>query len=212
MDNIQSNDRRPSVLVVIANQGWLRKEVAIVLMNMSHDPRYKLKFYFPDYKPYENGLAHAAQQVLKDGWDYMLIIDDDNPPEKNPLDLIELDKDIIGLPTPAWNNVDEFPIYWVVMRKVADGWKPVQYGDGLEEVDAVGSGCMLVHRRVLEAGCVFKREWDSNGIMKTGVDFHFCEQAKDKGFKIYAHWDYPCAHFKELNLTEVLAFKNSDKK
>ena len=197
------------VLVVVCNEGWLRVEVVVSLLRISSDKRHQVKIYFPNLKPYENNLAHAAKKVLDEGWDYMLIIDDDNPPINNPLDLIDLKKDIIGCPTPQWNDIDPFPIYWVAMDKVKNGYKPHQNTNGLQEVDAVGTCCMLIHRRVFEKGIIFKRLWNVDGTMNIGVDFHFCEQAKKKGFKIFAHYDYICDHIKEISLINILKFKNT---
>ena len=85
------------------------------------------------------------------------------------------------------------------MDKVKDGYKPHTETVGLQEVDAIGTGCMLIKRKVLEAlEAPFTRIWNKDGTMDTGVDFHFCEQAKAKGFKVWAHYDYLCNHFKAI--------------
>ena len=200
---------RPKVLVAVCNEGWIRPEVTNALIKIALDSRVDKKIVYPNSRPYENNLSHIANKVRREMWDYLLIIDCDNPPTKNPLDLCFLNLDIVGCPTPQWNEVDSFPIYWVAMDKVKGGWKPHKSTSGLQEVDAVGTGCMLIHRRVLESlQAPFTRKWNKDGTMNTGVDFNFCQKAKEKGFKIYAHYDYPCDHFKELSLIKVLEFKN----
>lgn len=200
--------RKPRVLVAVCNQGWVRNEVSIATMRMSHDPRYDIKFIYPQHKPYENALSHVALQVKKELWDFLVIIDDDNPPQKNPLDLIQLKLDIVACPTPQWNDTDKFPIYFVAMDNGVGGWNEHKEQIGLQEVDAVGSGCVVLSRKVLEAfDDPFKRVWSADGTMDTGVDFNFCQRAKEKGFKVYAHYDYLCSHFKELDLLKVLEFK-----
>jgi hypothetical protein len=42
-----------------------------------------------------------------------------------------------------------------------------------------------------------------HGTVTRGLDFAFCERARKQGFKVYAHYDYCCEHYKELELTEV---------
>ena len=92
------------------------------------------------------------------------------------------------------------------MDKVKDGYRqvPLEKRGGLQEYDAVGTGCIVIARRVLETikePCSPK--WE-NGLMILGRDFYMCEKAKKVGFKVWAHWDYLCDHFKELSLLSVI--------
>ena len=200
---------KPKVLVAVCNEGWIRPEVATACYQISSDQRVSSKIYFPSVKTYENNLSQVALKVKKEGWDYLLIIDADNPPQRNPIDLIALNLDVVALPTPQWNDIDPYPIYWVAMDRVKGGYNQHENRVGLQEVDAVGSGCVLIKRKVLESlEAPFTRKWNKDGTMDMGVDFHFCEQAKAKGFRIWAHYDYICDHFKELSLLKVLEFKN----
>ncbi len=43
---------------------------------------------------------NAVREFLKGDYDYLLFMDTDNPPSVNPLKLIDLDLDVLGLPTP----------------------------------------------------------------------------------------------------------------
>lgn len=192
------------VFIAVLNTGNIRVELAHCLIVLSHDKRYQVKITYHNRKPIEENRNQIAKKFLESGYDYLLMIDSDNPPLKNPLDLVELDKDVIACPTPQWRDGD---IFWVVMEKVDGGYKPVPVSrrNGLQKVDAVGTGCILIARRVLEAvKAPFIRKIDEDGMSQLGLDFYFCEKARNKGFKIWAHWDYPCSHFKEINLVEVL--------
>ena len=198
---------KPSVLCAALNEGSIRAEVSNCISRMTHDERVELKVYYPNDRPIAHNRNKIVKKFLEGTEDYLLMIDDDNPPLKNPLDLIQLDKDVIACPTPQWNDCDKFPIYWVSMDKVEDGYIEHKEKKGLQEVDAVGTGCILISRRVLEkVKKPFERKYDSNGLQELGLDFSFCEKAKEQGFKIWSHYDYPCSHFKELNLIEVLKF------
>jgi len=209
-----------SVLITVPNQHQIHKTVTACLMKLQQDKRYRLKFEFPSHKPYENNLHHIINTFLNGSYDFWLNIDSDNPPMKNPLDLIELDKDIIGLPTPVWHFLDdgkkqERPVYWNAYDYVSnkDAYSEHNPRNGLQQVDAVGTGCILIARRVflnenMQKGA-FTRKLYKDGTVKKGNDISFCERARNQNFEIFCHYDYPCQHFNNLELNEVVrAFRN----
>lgn len=204
---MESNSKK-KIYIACLNQGWLRVELTNLLIILSHDFRFEIKIIYPNHRPVDNNHNIIVKKFLETDYDFLLLFGDDGCPLKNPLDLVLLDKDIVVCPTPQWNDSDTgFPIYWIAMEKVTDGYKEYKKKEGLQEVDAVGSGNMLISRRVLEkVEAPFMRKWDKDGIAELGLDFNFCEKAKEKGFKVWAHYDYPSCHFKELNLIDVLKF------
>lgn len=175
----------------------------------------------PTHNPFENNLHHCVNDFMAGDYDYWLSIDADNPPLRNPLDLIEYDRDVIGLPTPVWHYDEERklpgerPIYLAAYDYAPekDAYKEHQPQEGLQRVDAVGTGCFLVSRRVFSAPRMreapFSRTLNGDGTVNKGNDIAFCERARAEGFEIFAHYDYTCRHFNELELTEVgRAFMN----
>ncbi len=209
-----------SILITIPNQHFIHKVVVHRIMMLQHDDRYRLTFKFPSHKPYENNLHHIVQEFIDGKWNFWLNIDNDNPPIGNPLDLVSLDKDIVGLPTPVWHFKDdgkkgERPVYWNAYDYVStnDAYLEHTPREGLQKVDAVGTGCLLIKRRVflnknMQKGA-FTRKLYPNGTVNKGNDISFCERARNQGFEIYCHYDYPCQHFNKLELNEVVrAFRN----
>lgn len=205
------------ILITIPNQKWVRSEVSICVNKIILDNRYELTVEMPKRRPYVNNLHHIVNSFIENDYNFWLNIDADNPPINNPLDLISLDLDIIGLPTPIWygkNKKNERPWYWNVYDKEKKENKYIEHLPqiGLQKVDAVGTGCCLFSRRVFEEPAMrnspFMRKWDENGCVTQGNDLSFCERATKKGFEIYAHFDYPCNHFYELSMIDVIeAFK-----
>lgn len=164
----------------------------------------------PTHSPYVNNLHKCRKTFLDGDWDFWLSMDADNAPRaRNPLELAHLGLDVVGCPTPVFANMkpgEDYPMYWNAMDwdEQRQGWTPHKEMDGLQEVDAIGSGCFMVRRCVMEAiSAPFMRIWNEEGIVEVGGDYAFCRRAKDLGFRIWAHYDYPCYHFNEVELSEV---------
>lgn len=210
------------VLVTVPTTGYIHKHVVMALGRIqTQNVAHELQVIFPTHRPFENNLHHILVEFLEGKHDYWLSIDADNPPMGNPLDLVSLDLDLVGCPTPVWHYTGdkpgERPIYWNAYKAVPEHGAYTEWPtkEGLQEVDAIGTGCFLVARRVI-ADLVgkhtytgmFSRTFDIFGRVEKGNDIAFCERVKAEGFKIHAHYDYPCMHFNELELTEVIrAFK-----
>lgn len=213
---------KKSVLVSVPNTGYIHKKVVFSLLKLQLDNRYKTTIIFPTWNPYEHSLHRIVNDFMDKYKDhsFWLNIDSDNPPINNPLDLLEYDRDIIGLPTPVWHftgeeKKGERPLYYNAYDYDIEkrAYKEHQSRKGLQKVDAVGTGCLLISKRVFMdpemRKLPFSRIWNSDGTIKRGNDLAFCERARNQGFEIYAHYDYPCMHFCELELNEVVkAFNN----
>jgi len=194
----------PKVLIAVLHQGYIRPEL-IKLTKSQAD----LKFY--NLKPSETARNTTVIDALEGGYDYLISIDHDVVPLRDPVELTIFAKDIIGFAVPQWNMSDpSFPIYFVGMDKVDGGYQEHKKKEGLQEVDAVGTGCICLSRKVLqEISSPFIRKWNSKGIAIAGLDFYFCERAKEKGFQPYCNYDFIAEHYKEVGLLDVLNFKQS---
>lgn len=192
----------PKVLITIIHQGWVRADMLSFVANISKDKRAEIAIVPINQRPYENALNTAAQLCLKGECDYLITFDHDNVPTRNPIDLIFLEKDIIGMPYPTYRYGKELELAFLAMDKKEDGYLDHKNTVGLQEVDAVASGAMVISRPVLNK-IFFERVWDK-GFAIVGVDFNFCAKAKQEGFKVFAHYDYPAAHYKELNLLDII--------
>ena len=199
-----------SIYCTIPNRnGWIHKSVHFATVKILKDSRYKVRHAAPTHSPYVQNLHKCMWDFLDGGEDYWLSIDDDNPPTNNPLDLVELDRDLIGCPTPVWANMKkgDRPWYLNALDIKGEGFIPHEPCEGLQEVDAIGSGCFLVSRRVIEAvkdQQPFARQWGDDGLVELGCDFSFCRKVKAAGFKIWAHYDYICNHYVENPLLETV--------
>lgn len=78
-------------------------------------------------------------------------------------------------------------------------WVPVtEFCAGLQEVDALGFGFMLVKREVFER---MDRPWFEFSD-RMGEDMYFCQQAKALGYPILVDADLKCRHLAMVEITE----------
>lgn len=203
----------PRVLITVPTTGNVRKELAEWLLEVMAYENHMLRCHgdvcFPTDRPYEQNQHNIVNDLKKHGYEYWVSIDDDNPPTKNILDLIFLQKDMIGCPTPVWKYVPgkaERPFMWNAYDYVSgeDAYKEHDPKEGLQEVDAVGTGCFIIAQYCfnhvsLRQGA-FTRKIDDQGLVYKGNDISFCERFKAAGFHIFAHYDYPCRHITAIDL------------
>ena len=196
------------VLVTVPNLGWVHRQVLGVVVNMLVEGRCEIEFDAPlEDPPYDNALNVTAKRFHEGNCDFWLNIDADNPPSRNPIELCGLDRDVIGCPTPNIRVGRKPLVQWMAYR-IVDGKHVSVDGQGLERVDAISSGAMLIARRVFENPEMRKHPflsiYNEHGIRIQGPDLSFCARARKQGFEIYAHFDYPSRHYKEVELGELL--------
>ena len=205
---------KPKVLLSLPNMGssHVANSAAVESMMLTDD-RVRLHVVRCSAIPVENNQNQVIKQFLAGDWDYWINLDDDQAPVRNPIDLVFMDKDVVGLPTPVFKHDEvegENPFYWNVyswdeQEQVHRPHQAKKEDGALQEVDAVGSGCWVVARRVLETvKQPMLRRYDDDGIVVMGGDLSFCSKARAAGFKVFAHSDYACRHFKTVDLYELL--------
>ena len=204
---------RPKVYgITCTADGWVHKNLVLAWMRILQDPRFETRLSFPVHRPFENALHHAVVEFLAGDAEWFLNIDSDNPPTKNPLELIARDFDVSALVTPVYHCDSRKPgdrcYYLNAYRQVPGGYHEWQPQEGVQQVDAVGTGCILIHRRVLDDPAMrlapFRRTTDDAGRVEYGNDLNFCRRAKERGFRIWADFTSPCEHMVEIPLLEAI--------
>ena len=149
--------------------------------------------------PFDHGRNLCAQRCLENNFEYLMFLDDDVivPPDAY-VKLLAHKADIIS---GLYMRRTE-PICPVMMRVQPNGqasWVanfPV--GETIE-VDYVGAGCLLIHRRVLEKMQKPWFEWacgreDFQPSHRTSEDYYFCRKAKELGFRVQVDTSIQCTH------------------
>ena len=212
---------RVKVMLTIPNTGWIHFTVVKAMLGIYADSRLNISLLMPTKQPSEHNRNYIVTRFLDSDNQYLISIDSDNPPMSLMTDLVFEDKDIIGLSTTIWkllaHQLGKYPLelngymYHEKTREIegeiVKGHKQNTDATGIKEVDAIGTGCFIVARRVFEhpemqKGC-FLRSYDEKGIPILGSDLAFCKKAKESGFKIWCSYDHVCVHIKEMSLREM---------
>lgn len=182
----------------------------LLLIDNSKDERFfnSIKDKVPvikgkHFKSVHERLAHnrnlLRQKALDGGYDYLLNLDQDvMPPRDIITTMLKHNKKIItGVYFNPWERNGEKKLLatiWVCARDNPKKLVPVKQdivaGNNLIKIDSCGSGCLMIHRNVLE---IIKFRYNlSEG---EGVDdVFFCQDAKKEGFSIYADTSIKCKH------------------
>ena len=194
------------IYLSILNEGWINDELAIKLPRWLEEVRqqhHTVYYESSKLRPIENNRNTIVQRFLKTDFDYLIQIDNDNIPAKNPLELVNLNLDIVSCPVWIYQHRLLLNIYRFDEKK--EYLLPIEYdiNENLIEIDATGTGVILCSRKVLEKiQKPFERLYDEHGIQKLGLDLAFCEKARNEGFKLYSHMKYISKHFKTIDLSE----------
>lgn len=203
---ISHGEEEQPIFIAILNQGNMRPELANLLIHISHTSRVSI--HYPNARPITHNRNSIVKQFLTSDAGNLLMIDSDIVPKFDPTTLQHSGKDIIGAPCPQWNEGD---IYWVVMDRVEAGYKPVppERRCSLTRVDAIGTGCIMIKRHVLESmRAPFSELTDAEGRLQLGEDFNFCRLAGEHGFEVWCDWNVRCSHFKTVDLDQVWELKS----
>jgi len=196
---------KPSIFIGVPTLGDVRVELAINWLRWVTNPRYQVTIYPTlNVQPTPVARNQIVKAFLDSNCEYLLMIDSNVIPPQNILDLALLDKDIVGGVCFICKDNKLIP---VVLKEVPNGFSV--YDDlpsnTLMEVDAIGTGCIMIKRKVLEEWSqpYFEFRFDVDGMLSIGEDFYFCQKAKSLSYNILVHTGYLCAHYSSVDLTGI---------
>jgi len=202
---VKDSGDKIKIMLAIPHLGWIIAglETRIARWIMKSD--YNVVQLFRSAVPVSanrNGIVH---EFLQTDCDFLLMIDSDTTPTKNPLDLVKYDKDIVSGATPTWKDGG---YAWAVGKRFKDGSYNQYKQDertGLRLVDGVGASCLMIKRKVLETVKIpFMEKWNEIGERALGEDLHFCEKAQEAGFEVWCDWGTMCNHAKEVPMLAII--------
>lgn len=193
-----ANEKPKICLGLLTNRGFKAQTTISLLKMVNETPEFEwfILFSINGYTIAENRNWLAAQSV-KNGCDFLLMIDDDMsfPPSTAKM-LLGRDKDIIGVPY----HMRVFPKQIYLLRE--EDAPPLSKTEP-NEVLALGTGICLIRtdvfRKVPQPWFDFDKH--ENGMTKMGEDYWFCQKAYANGYKI---WIEPEESFKDKEGKDLL--------
>lgn len=139
----------------------------------------------------------------------LALVDDDIVPPPHFLEKLDPhlpEYGMVSVPHPMPVPADPSKIALGAFRNTPDGYAGIDLHKGMNEVDAVATGCVLVSREalVMLGDNPFRIENDPSAL-QTSDDFFFCTDLREAGFKIGSWWDgWYCDHVTAVNLAPIL--------
>lgn len=198
--------------LAILNRGWVKSEHIGTVFMASRTPGVTLVMEPPSVSfatPIASNRCRITKRFLETDCDFLLMLDDDVIPYHNPAEMVFFDKDIVGSPTRRGR---QGMLEWVAYAKhpkldhnyASIDLNKVNPEADLLKVDAIGTGCILIKRKVLETlKRPFEDVFDEDGIRKFGQDLNFCKKAIEAGFEVFITPNRVCEHFKEIGLVNL---------
>ena len=202
------------VHIAVLHTGWVRWELSATLSHiLLFDKRHKLSLRYYDGSGEGRPTNSNRNRIARDRppeADVVMMVDNDIVLPGNILDLVALDLDVIGCPSPIWRDGKA-----IMNFATLDNQTNVTVGDGEPlEVAVIGGGCYLIARRVFDhpqMRAAFQYQYDSDGIKIGGADHGFCQRARETGFKIWAAVGHSLNHIKEIDLVQVFDAMHNEK-
>lgn len=195
--------KQKTIYFSVLNQGEIRTDLAQVINLLIQNDSYRLMLTYPAAKPITNNRNTIVQKFLATDCDYLMMIDSDVIPPANILNLADFDKDII---TPLMFVKQKGTLIPLFLNRNKDGmYDAADYlrKTGLQEVDATGTGCIIIKREVLEnIKHPFENVYDEDGVKTLGNDFYFCQRVKKLGYRVWVHLDYVASHHSTQDLKD----------
>ena len=221
------------VLIGIPNGGGLIHHLMVEsLMNLERP--LDIDIHIVPRSRNDTARNEITVRAMEQAYSYVLYLDDDNPvPPDTITKLLEDDKDIVSVPIAARKSLTEDHSVCAYYATDYDGVKVYtriqRYRDEgyLHKVDAVGLGCTLVKRKVLEALWKKYREWifeDGKIIFdkprlimgkickwrRLTTDLEFSERCTKAGFDIWLDGRIRPSHIGEPYLWKTQDLPNID--
>ena len=143
-----------------------------------------------------------CKQFLESDCTHLWMIDSDTVPPRD-LKLLE-SADKFPCVNGIYQHLTHHGLMWDTWFKLPDGkytaivqrrWPKKQ----VFNVDAVGAGCMVLQKELVEAAWTEETGWFEMRDGR-GEDFHFCERVIALGYDVMVDQDYRCDHQKDVSL------------
>lgn len=199
----------PKVLVGIPSRGVVPHAFVEVMNSalIGNGELFRANFAHAKFHVPDNARNTFVETALGGDYDYLFFMDTDMTFPRGTLAMMIRHMGAIGSEAPPiiggiyCNRGGDFR--WHVYKWVEEeeGWHSLRFplNNGLQRVDAIGTGCMLIDMNVFK---ILEWPWFEYEYRmfqgersRLSEDMTFCKKCMDAGIPIYADTDIKCGHF-----------------
>ena len=172
---------------------------------MDKPDRYTLLFPESAHGRFEGSIADARNsivfQALESGCSHLLMMDTDQVyPENTLRQLLSNDKDVCGVAVHRrWKPYDRIFLRGEVGKYLNVPDEEAYSGDVIE-VDATGSGCLLIKMEVFDRLKYPWFEFTLNEGKPVGEDINFCSKVRESGISIFVDTSIEVGHLHTISI------------
>jgi len=177
---------------------------------MRKPDQYQILIPQSPHGPWSCNLAQArdsiVSQALLNGASHLLMCDTDQTyPPDTIARLASHDVDVCGvLVHRRWPPFD--PIF--MRGSLKTGYEHVledaMYSGKLIEIDATGTGCLLINMSIFDEMCGPWFKFDTIRGSVVGEDFYFCNRIREAGFRIFVDTSIEVGHLATIEINKTL--------
>lgn len=189
------------ILLAVPTRGYVWHETAKALE--PHNPQY-----IREKLSAANVRNKIVRDFLKTDADALVMCDDDVIPSPGFIDsMMACPYDIVGAAVPI-AKMPAHPVFINAFDLKEDGriMTTILPERGHKKIGAIGTGLILIHRRVLEDERLkkpFDQQFDADGCILVGQDLEFCRRAGECGYTIGVTMDALTDHYISLHANAI---------
>lgn len=196
-----AREPKPSIMIALftgsERDGWLHPDVLKFLGAVGQSQR-KTTILSVNKRPVTAARNFAVGEFEKSDSDWLVMLDNDNVPASNLLEMIDTADSRFDIVTPkiyAATKRSDFTLMWVPASETdSQGWC---------ELSLAGTGCMMFRRRAFAKMTAPYFEFGTHGTEPLLEDEAFCAKARAAGLRIFGNVRYVCSHFKTFDLADL---------
>jgi GT2 family glycosyltransferase len=183
----------------------------ISYMEMDKPVPYRYYRPYQPHGPWRGSLADARNALVREammaGCSHLLMLDSDQVYPKNTLTKLlqnigQEEVDICGV--SVHRRYDPFDV--IMLKGEHGSYEPLPesewYDQGLVEVDATGTGCLMMKMEVFDDIDEPWFKWPADQS-EPGEDIYFCGRARKAGFRIFVDTDLPVDHLIQFGVNRA---------
>ena len=189
------------VLLAVPTRGYVWHETAKALE--PHNPQY-----VREKLSAANVRNKIVRDFLKTKADVLVMCDDDVIPSPGFIDnLLSCPYDVVGAAVPI-AKMPQHPVFINAFDVKEDGriMTTTLPERGHKQIDAIGTGLILIHRKVLEDKRMtrpFDQQIDKDGCILIGQDLEFCRRVRQFGYTVGVTMDALTDHYISLHANAI---------